>query len=185
MPLMKRTIIYRIGDRVRLIDPRPIIRIGYDVTPESLYPEVVQDSDVQDFIVKQNLTHKMAVKVYWAVAISRVRRQMKGGNERKVILGDPIEQYGDMIYTILDKKVRYTGVYDPGYSGYDYYGEYDYDPPSLCNVEAHVCLCLNPFWVIAQDRAPEWSDGLWVTSDQVEKVNTQSDTELVHSESVS
>lgn len=33
--------VYRIGDRVRLIDPRPILRIGYDVTPESLYPEVV------------------------------------------------------------------------------------------------------------------------------------------------
>lgn len=108
---------------------------------------------------------------------------MKDGNERKVILGDPVEQYGDMIYTVLDKKVRYSGVYDRGYSGYGYYGEYDYDPPCLCKVEAHVCLCLNSVAFLVQDRSPDWSDGFCVTSEQVEKVNAQSDTELVHSES--
>lgn len=35
--------IIRIGDHVRLIDPRPIFRIGYDVTINSLIPGVEKD----------------------------------------------------------------------------------------------------------------------------------------------
>lgn len=165
--------IIRAGDTVRLVDPRRIIRIGYEVTAESLLPEVETDPEVLQFCQKQQLTRPSMDRVFRAVATSRMLAQMKTGAVRRVYHSEPFEHHRGNTFRAEEKRIRYSGTFYHGYSGTDYWGEYDYEPAGLDNRTANVCLKLSMGFMELYDSSDEW-EGFWVLASQVEKVNPQS-----------
>lgn len=161
--------IIRVGDRMILNDPRPIERIGYEVSVETMIPEVEKDPDIVSFIKSQKLIVSSASRLIKTVAMSRVRYQMKRGAKRKVIYRATEEQYRGQIVNVLEKRIHRIGTYYPALGGYNgYYDEYEHEPAGLDNATSVVCLCLNVYCQIS-DGSSIW-DGFWVTSDQVSKI---------------
>lgn len=172
---MKDKKIIRIGDRVRLIDPRRISRIGYEVTAESLISEVQSDSEVERFCQSQKLISRSYDRIIHAIAVSRMYRQMKDGAKKEIYFDPACDSLLGNVCTVADKKTKYTGSYYSADSGYDYSGEYDYTPAGLENRISHVCLKLNLGWLELYQSSDEF-EGFWVTSNQVEKVFTEKET---------
>lgn len=169
MPSKKSVI--RIGDHVVILDPRPILRIGYDLTVDSIVPEVESDPKVVEFLVSMDLSSSNQSRVIRAIACDRLLRRMRDGSERKIYYGEPDESLGNTKQTVMDKVVRQTGLYSRGYSGGGYYGD-DVEPPSLNRIVSHVCLKVWLFAGVGSGEFPSYDrSGFWVTSDQVEKVN--------------
>lgn len=166
---MKAQSVIRVGDTVKLIDPRKIQRIGYEVTAQTLLTEVEEDPRVMEFCREQALTRRSQERVILAIATSRMRRQMKTGAPRKIFYSEIFEHMGGNTYQVEEKKIRYSGTFYHGYSGYSYDGEYDYEPAGLDNRLTHICLRLSYNCLILHDSYDEW-EGFWVTTDQVEKV---------------
>lgn len=161
--------IIRVGDTVKLIDPRKIQRIGYEVTAQTLLTEVETDPKVIEFCREQTLTRRSQERVILAIATSRMHHQMKTGAPRKIFYSEIFEYMKGNTYQVEEKKIRYSGTFYHGYSGYSYYGECDYEPAGLDNRLTHICLRLSCAWLIPHDSYDEW-EGFWVTTDQVEKV---------------
>jgi hypothetical protein len=167
--------IIRPGNAVRLLDPRRILRIDYEVTAKSLIPEVEVDPAVLEFCQSQRLNYRSQERVILAVATSRMHNQMKTGAEKKIVFDEIIEYMRGNTYQVEGKKVRYSGTFYHGHSGTDYWGEYSYEPAGLDNRTAHVCLKLACNWLGGiSDGCDEW-EGFWVTTDQVEKVEKEED----------
>lgn len=92
---------------------------------------------------KDVLRKKSINKIIDALAYEIVRAKGFGGNERKLYTKDVPALAGN-VYRVCNKKVCVTGTYSPSSgSGYDYWGESDYEPATLDNAKTHVILSLD------------------------------------------
>lgn len=169
--------VIREGDLVKVTDPRPIQKIGYERDIDFFTREVEADKEVQRFCRSQDLDSRACDRLIRAVASARVARQVQAGNRRKVFLGEPEEWAANRELLVVAKYVRYVGKYDKGwYCGPDYYGDEDYEPPGLSNREAVIVLLLAVprslvFVPYNPPRGPkDYAEGFFVTAPQVEKV---------------
>lgn len=149
---MKKNII-RVGDRVRVIEPKIFDRCGYPKTlfdeTQIAYEELHQP--ISNFLISLNLSdpktgeapahtvHEIAK----AIAYLRLKKNGYGGRERKIYTKDGFyEHMQDKEYYVTAVRFVKTGLYHPPrYTNWE--GVDDYDPGYLENCKTHKLLKLN------------------------------------------
>jgi len=159
--------IIRIGDRVKIINPEIVIRVGYPMSfdeaceavdklyrneiIEFLNKTIYQQEDVplykltlasyineNEYVKSQ--TYKKVVK---AIAYEHMQQKGFGGREKKIFT----EVRQDLLGKIAKVEkifIRKTGIYFAPSGGYDSYsGEYDWEPGGLDKMKTHKILELD------------------------------------------
>lgn len=140
---MKRDII-RIGDTVKIINPRYIIRVGYPKILTDYIPEV--EDKYQDIL--KNIPREAYNKVKMALAYAIAVKDKFGGSERSVHFDNALE-LANKEFQVIDIRYVKTGKYcSGGYNSGGWDGEGDYDPPYLCDIKCHKILCINAPYVL-------------------------------------
>ena len=147
IPKKKKDVI-RVGDRVRLIDPRFVKRVGYPKTKDD-YAEVVAKlrTDVSALLDKVDRHHKLGFSetIERTKAHSQVEDALQylalaadgyGGKDRQIYWQEVPEALGSL-WEVIDMRTVITGTYSPAWGHTDYYGESDYYPASLENQTHH------------------------------------------------
>lgn len=62
------------------------------------------------------------------------------GGKGRSIYENNVPTLKDRICQVIGKRVVKTGTYRHGYSGYDYWGEYDFEPAYLENEKTNIIL---------------------------------------------
>lgn len=155
--------IYRIGDRVRVVNPRWIKRVGYSLVWTDLIDEVKADPRTVAAwqVIISGPGADPSREFVRAVAMQRVEQRGFGGNERRIHY-EPIPEaqvpgcihYGfargpGQVLTVSAKRTAYTGVRF-GPSGYDE----DYNDGGLDDRKAHVLLTVESGIIEACDVEP-------------------------------
>jgi hypothetical protein len=157
--------IIRIGDTVKIINPEIITRIGYpmsfnDACNEAerehhekileflgkVFPDtIISDGILKNSRISYNL-HKLKAydKIVRALGYEILGNKGFGGKEKKIYTEHRPNLLGITI-DVLDISIRKTGIYYPASGGYDYWGEYDYEPGGLNKIKTHKILELN-YW---------------------------------------
>ena len=145
---MKRQATIRVDDRVRILLPKFVVRVGYPRTIEDYLTKVDEEMPALDalmgrLIKKPNETDLNLLPFTGDVlrVRDRIRRDLAyvlakkdgfGGRERSLHFIDlPEFQGAETFVTHLQTVV--TGTYCPASSGRSYISEDDYDPPCLMN----------------------------------------------------
>ncbi len=151
--------VFKAGDKVRIINPEFMTRVGYSLTPQIVVDEIRNNPDqiklIRDFLntfglgagPSEFLLNTNEADWYddiiYRLAYRTVKKRGFGGSERKIFV-ERKEECLNQIFRVFTKKVVRTGVYQSGSGGYDYWGEYDYCPAYLENVKSHVLLEVYP-----------------------------------------
>lgn len=190
---MKKSSI-KVGDKVTIINPEFFVRCGYPMTFEQACKEVEEkfckEKDVMDFLCKIGLVEEknkyLVDKDYTLIRtkdkiigalgyyyLGRVKRF--GGSERKIYTirkEDYVKINTDNVWKVTKYKMVVTGTYYPPGGGYNYYGEYDYEPGGLSNMEQHKILQLEHGWPFIRpvDNFNEYQFGEgWIEAKNVER----------------
>lgn len=153
---MKRdSTVIKVGDKVQIINPVIITRIGYDFTYEDACKEVLENytEDISTLLRKTGFKFKLMNNYAWekaekkivgAIAYNLVGTKIKTGNERKLYT-EINENLRDVIVTVTAKKNVKTGIYYPAVCSEptSFGGDYDYDPGGLKDPKTHVVLTIN------------------------------------------
>ena len=142
---MKKTV-YQIGDKVRILRPNWIERVGYQLIWTDLVDEVENDPRTTEALAAlgyPKLSKKAKRGLLKAIAMARVEERNFGGRERKIIHEKPsdissIWDYAGFGMAIISKRVAKTGIYCSGYHGYD-----EWYPACLADEKTHVILKLD------------------------------------------
>jgi hypothetical protein len=171
----KRTV-YHVGDRVQVVEPLVVIRVGYPLTKEDALKAVEKEhaQKVSDFIVSvtgnpvdiTTTDPRLCADLLDALASHWIRSKGFGGKERKIYTEIDERFRNTSGWTVCSKRHVKTGTYcSGGYSG-GYDSEPDYDPPYLSNEQTHTLLTIEP---------PDWK--LSLTSIEIESVNVEKESQ--------
>jgi len=156
--MSKRKDIIRVGDRVKIVVPDVVVRVGYPLTkaammekqtPEQIkaiedmflafgvksYPD--KDGDFLKVTMTDSVADRLLQRIRYTMAGIQLRQEGWGGKERRIHT-HTIKELKGKLATVDAKRVVKTGDYHHGYSGCDYWGEYDYEPSYLSNEKTHV-----------------------------------------------
>jgi hypothetical protein len=193
--MSKNKDIIRLGDKVKVIQPLLVERVGYDnnleasikYVEDNFYPQITKfvnsilnpDTDV----LRLTNYHIVDRKVVRALAYGFVGKNIKSGSERKVFTKESPFLQNQVMYVVGIKYVH-TGKYDPPYSTQDYYGEWDSYSGGLTDRKTHKLLSLDTepydqFW-----SRTEFPQGNWIEACNVEKVIIQDQSTLSGDSSV-
>lgn len=159
---MKKKDVIRVGDTVKIIKPEVVDRVGYPLTkamcmeqqtPEQL--KAIQDMfrafgvviypnnelDLSRFGISKDYD-RIYERVRYLMAEVSIKKEGWGGKEKKIYTYT-LEPIRNRRATVVARRTIKTGVYHPGYSSCDYWGEYDYEPAYLSNEKTHVIYKLN------------------------------------------
>lgn len=144
--MSKRTVI-RVGDKVMIVNPRFIVRVGYPLTFKDLIPEFENHPKLDEAasllgILFTNRKSKIARDFIVGCSKAMVRVRGFGGKERQIFYQDgiPFHLHEHEVTEVFGKRVVKTGIYYPPTGGYDYFGEYDREPGGLSNERTHILL---------------------------------------------
>lgn len=122
--------ILREGDRIKVIDPRIVIRVGYPKCHADFIEEVtVKHKTAVEALFK---TKRMRKRAYSNLAYEALGAASFGGLQRSVHLCNKPEILG-FEATVRSAHTVVTGKYYPPCSSRSYEGEYDYEPGGLSN----------------------------------------------------
>lgn len=146
--------VIRVGDRVKVVNPRWIKRIGYPLIWTDLTEEVETDPRTMEALkvmgFKVNFHKGPPPDFVKTVAMMRVHQRGFGGPDRTIhyhpIAADdatfmdsidmvPHHGYVGRTVLVLGKQLAKTGVRLSGYGDYE-----DYTPPELTEVKTHIIL---------------------------------------------
>ncbi len=160
MPEIAKKNVYRIGDRVRIIEPRFVERVGYPLVWPMLMDEfkakLSQCRDAMRFLI-DGVPSEEALKFSLracdeadaadkeflkGLCMAAVRMRGFGGNERALhyYADGPYEHMRNCELTVTAKRVCKTGTRFAGHSSYSYEGEYDYENGGLSDEKTHTLL---------------------------------------------
>ena|ERR1044072_2660458 len=155
--------VYKLGDRVRILRPRAIYRVGYPLHYKDLRTEAseyLKNLDMTSLGFRNKSYGSDFRDLVEGLAKALVLDRGYGGNERSIhyypvapaipdnqlwsvfaTSADSADSYdlqpmSDMtgkIAFVESKYVRHTGTRIPGGGGYDYEGNYDWENGSLAN----------------------------------------------------
>ncbi|WP_372395228.1 hypothetical protein ABMY26_07095 (plasmid) [Azospirillum sp. HJ39] len=138
---MSKKNVIRVGDKVRILDPRLFIRCGYPLCHKDVMADLEENrsADVQAVAEKFGIAGQGVVRdrLVSALAYGILRSKRFGGYERSIHLTDPRDHLGGLVATVADKAVVVTGSYFPPSGHCD-----DYDPGGLDGAKSHVILTL-------------------------------------------
>ena len=145
---MKKTV-FRIGDKIKVINPEFFIRCGYKLTKEDGLKLITEDEKKTLINLLggnhiDNLVYKGYDRVYEEIldriAYSRISKLGFGGPNRSIFTESKPE-FLNKEFTVIGKKVVQTGVYQAGYTSGGWDG-YESEAPYLSNVKSNVILKL-------------------------------------------
>lgn len=167
--MSKRKDVIRVGDRVKIITPNVVVRVGYPLTkaemmdrqtPEQLkairdmmrafdtivYPEHASEFGLVSSRGSSEAIDKLYEKIRYAMAGRMLEQEGFGGKERSIHTYN-LKAIQGRLATVDAKRIVKTGTYQAGWSTRDYWGEYDYEPACLSNGNTHVLykLCVDGF----------------------------------------
>lgn len=149
---MKRHV-WRVGDRLRVVNPRWVKRVGYPLVWYELMDEVAEDWSVgvawdvlNDYAPRGRLlgtpTHGVPLYFLQVAAKALVERRGFGGNERQIIYTGS-DNYQGMQFEVLGRRVVKTGTRFAPTGGVSYScdGPEDwYEPGGLEDMKTHILL---------------------------------------------
>lgn len=146
-PTKKRDPIIRAGDRVRVVVPKFVKRVGYPKSVEDYVPEVLEAAKTalaaalkpaKTLAALATPTERTVLRIARELAYLRAKQDGFGGRERSIHFED-IPEHAGVVCTVHDVRTVMTGRYfAPSGGGYDYYtGESDYEPGGLDNMKPH------------------------------------------------
>ncbi len=149
----------KVGEMVRIDNPEVFIRCGYPmdlfVERSRIYEEC--GDQIREFIRnllplldKYTYIDHTASEISKALAYYNAKHNGFGGNERKIYT-EYHEALKGKIYLVHERKTVMTGVYNNGYSGYRA-EEWDYQPPFLSKMKAHIILMLRDPKLVSHTR---------------------------------
>ncbi len=146
--------IIRVGDLVQIVVPEYVVRVGYPLSKAMIVDEMTKDqkSKLHDSIKgifdisldEDENGYKIWKRLLNVIAEKILKSRGFGGRQRSIHTAEEKQLEGE-IYRVSKRKVVKTGTYCPGGGGYDYYGEYDYNPAYLANEKTHVLYGLYLF----------------------------------------
>ena len=134
--------IIRIGDTVKIIEPRFFVRCGYPLSVEeaALYiqekHEIQVNSFLEDLGLRDFVNHG---EIYRALGYAHCKSRGFGGNNRE-IYDMKLDELKNLKYEVMSTFFVKTGIYVPASGGYNYDGGYDVDYAYLKNEKTHKIL---------------------------------------------
>lgn len=145
--------VYKVGDKVRVVTPKWVKRVGYPLVWYDIEDEVRDDPRTHAAFTALGcssadvLMPELPREFIVAVAKLRVRERGFGGRERSIHYHDlpgPLGRAG-AVYEVIGKRTVRTGRYYPaGYWVDTYSGEQDGHSGGLTDAKSHVLL--NTAW---------------------------------------
>jgi len=161
--MSKRKDIIRENDLVKIVNPKLFIRCGYPLSKNIARKMAIEelnkiDDSVfislgllkkEDKIILCEISKlgenknikgiKSWNKMVDLIAENILFERKFGGNNRSIYTLE-IPEIKDKVFKVMSSKMVNTGFYHSGYSGYDYYGNWDGYQPYLEGIESHKIL---------------------------------------------
>jgi len=154
--------IIQVGDRVKVINPILVIRVGYPLCIDDCVGDVEKffGNNVEDLIysalngdelikndkieLNNNIRKSRSFRrIIRELAYYRLKGKKFGGSERKLFT-KVFEPIRNRIYSVTNVLMKRSGTYNSSSGGFDYWnGEYDYEPAYLSGGKSHKILVLN------------------------------------------
>ena len=147
---MKNDQIIRVNDKVKIINPDVLDRVGYPLTTSLI---LIRERHFEDrkeidellakFNIRNTKTHDREYNytrntVAKAIANALLSQEGWGGNERKIYTNRD-EDLQNAEATVIDRKLYKTGTRFAPWSSYDAWnGDWDYTPGGLDDEKTHV-----------------------------------------------
>ncbi len=148
--------VYRVGDRVRIVNPKFVERVGYPL----VWPMLMEEFEAKlpqvraamhDLLLNVPANGKLNMKMepdaidrdfLKGVCMAAVRMRGFGGNTRSIYYHETgmFEHARGTTTTVHKKRTCKTGTRFAGRSSYSYEGEYDYENGGLSDEKTHVLL---------------------------------------------
>lgn len=137
VPVQKQTV--RVGDRVRILQGRMVVRVGYAKVPADYHDEVssllahAPDGlqGLEQLLGGASLSGtKTRTKIVDALAYAMAAHNKFGGSTRGVVMAS-YDQIVGMECLVLATRHHQLGHRYPGSGGWSYSGDYDYEPGGL------------------------------------------------------
>ena len=161
--------VYRVGDVVRIVNPRFIARVGYPLVWTMLMPEfeakakLDQARDMMSALIvgsipedagfmfdKRKTSEVNATRDFLkGVCMAAIRMRGFGGNERSLHYQPEDdgcwEHYQGATCEVIRRRTVKTGTRFAGHSSVSYEGEHDYESGGLGNMRTHTLLRLDNY----------------------------------------
>lgn len=170
--------IIRRGDVVEIVNPQAFLRCGYPLSLEDgkEYIEKNMNKDVLGLLNKvagkenrfNNSTYHKIVKL---LAYEYIKSENFGGNERRIFTKEYKDMKGKEALVESIKFVK-TGIYNRGYVGYNYSGDYECDPPYLSYEKTHKILTLS-ITRPRKDSELNWYEPIMIEAIHVKKLMSE------------
>lgn len=155
--MLNKKHVYRVGDRVRVLRPRWIKRIGYALVWTDLIDEVNKDPrsraameilgvPPRKYVLDPESEYELPHEFARAIAMHRVAQRGFGGDQRQIMyLDGPFGWQGERgaVLEVYRKSIRKTGTRFPATGGvtYGWDGPDDwYEPGGLTDEKTHIIL---------------------------------------------
>ena len=130
--------VYRVGDKVRILTPKFVARVGYPLTVVDVRHEIEEHSNLDEamrLLGIETLQWAARRDFIHGAACALVRLRRFGGKERTIHYIDGFQCREGLTARIIGKRCVRTGTYYPPGGSYD-----DYEPGGLDNAKCHVLL---------------------------------------------
>lgn len=165
--------VIRVGDVVRILNDRPIERIGYPKAVKDYYEDIEKEAGGQldllitlaeglkeDGVRYYEPSHQskgVRKLIIHNLAYLRAKRDGFGGRQKQIFWGEPRKREGRLA-RVVSVCMKQTGEYYAPYSSYSYYGEYDYEPGGLAKCQQHKILGLSLLSKVNEMLEDDWED---------------------------
>lgn len=161
MTAKPKPVVIRAGDRVRVVDPRWVLRVGYPKTAADYLAATCErhEAALREIYgykaTRPTLAATLAVdfpgykppsaeervskmppplrRALWDLAYLACERDGFGGKERRVHLSAPMPDWEGAEFEVASVRSAMEGDYFPPYYGRNYWGESDNEPGGLTN----------------------------------------------------
>lgn len=165
--------VFRLDDRVRIVTPTFVTRVGYPKAVSDYLPEV--EEKFRPALLKlleydnepTGKAGRALMKVYQELAYLLATEDGFGGKERSLHTVELPELVGQE-FNVSAVKTVMTGTYYPPSGWYSWEGEYDFEPGGLSECKAHRLV--QGFAQFGVWRRPENCPELWIEARCLEKV---------------
>ena len=153
--------IFRVGDRVKIINPEFFVRVGYPLTKEIAKETLISqkqrelichllgenyvidkvgyaDPKADDIFMTDSNKYGCYYEILDVLAYHEIAKRNFGGKERKIYT-KTLEEFRNKEAVIQKKRTVKTGEYHHGRN----WGDGDYDPPYLSDEKSHIILTID------------------------------------------
>ena len=140
----RKSPVYHIGDRVKIIKPEIFIRCGYPKTKADFAITPEQRNKLEDLLISFGIAKDSFLyyrydnsldRIYDEISYLQLAKANFGGNKREIHTTTDFNIL-NITGEVISKRTVKTGVYDYGYIDF----EGNSNPPSLHKEQSHVIL---------------------------------------------